>query len=227
MKKAFYVYLLIVSTFFITILVINSKNKDETYRLEGFYYYINNEYVSRKKMKIDLFFNKENISFREIEKNEYLLVDDDNVFKIICRRIDIKEEIEVLGTKFYRFCFEFFIDNEIGKKCILQIKNDLEELEISLAPIINVDDIVIYEVNNFYYIDEKLLFKGGEALERLKYLDNIYDVKKNNQYYEIENIKLDMKNVLFDVNLKQAFLIFSFKNDLDFKKIERISIKWD
>lgn len=94
-----------------------------------------------------------------------------------------------------------------------------------MAPIINVGDIVIYEINNFHYIDEKLLFKGGEALERLKYLDNIYDVKKINEYYEIENIKLGMKNVLFDVNSSQAFLIFSFKNDLDFKKIERISIK--
>lgn len=225
MKKAFYVYLLIVSIFLLTILIINSKKKDETYQLEGFYYYANNEYVSHKKMKIDLFFNKENISFREIEKNEYLLIDDDNVFKTICRRVDIKEEIEVLGSKFYRFCFEFFIDNEIGKNCLLQIRNDLEELEISLAPIINVGDIVIYEINNFHYIDEKLLFKGGEALERLKYLDNIYDVKKINEYYEIENIKLGMKNVLFDVNSSQAFLIFSFKNDLDFKKIERISIK--
>lgn len=68
MKKAFYVYLLIVSIFLLTILIINSKKKDETYQLEGFYYYANNEYVSHKKMKIDLFFNKENISFREIEK---------------------------------------------------------------------------------------------------------------------------------------------------------------
>ena len=224
MKKAFYIYLVIISIFLIVIFFINSNKKNEDFELEGFYY-TNNEYLADKKMKIDLFFNKQNISFKEIEKNEYFLVEGENIWKITCRSVDIKEEIVVLGAKFYRYCFEFLISDKIAQSCSLQIKNDLEELEVNLSPIIEVNSLGMYEISNYYYLDGKLLFKGGGALEKVRYLDNVYDVKKINQYYEIEGIKLNVKNVIFDINSIQAFLIFYITNDLDFKKMERISIK--
>lgn len=223
MKKVFYIYLVIVSVFFVMLLFINNKKRNENYKLEGFYYE-NNEYLVDNKMKIDLFFNKENISFKEIEKNEYFLVGDNNVKKIVCSSVKIKNTLVVFGTLFYHFCFEFYIEDEINQKCNLQIKNDLEELEICLSSIETIKNKVIYEINDFYYVDEKLLFKGVE-IEKIKYLDEIYEVKKVNQYYEIENIKLDIKNVFFDANGNYIILLFSLNNNLDFKKIERIVVK--
>ena len=157
MKKVFYVYLLIVSTFFITILVINSNNKDETYQLEGFYYYINNEYVSYKKMKIDLFFNKENISFREIEKSLLNL----NAYEftlfatligfLICDGLNYNEQqslgnfFEMLGQTALTIGAQnqnldnFDVDNQNNyDSLILLLKNKIDNIDNIVAEIKNM-----------------------------------------------------------------------------------------